>query len=1192
MENKTEWLAAYADLVDTIFIKADADGTIQKVSGTYEDWKFDPAVWLGHSLTTLLDAGTYKSLHYQLTTQPTQKAKTGHSAVLWEQKSYPVQCVASLRDQGWVLSLTPTCASVHSFEKTDEMFRSVVGNIQDAVCITNGNSENPEIIYVNASFCELTEYSAEELLGKNPNMLQGPDTDTNVTQGLRETIAQGEPWQGRTYNYTKTGKRYFVEWKIFPIYNDKGEVANFVSLQNNLSADVAQRRHASIREERLLQAQEIGKIGGWIVDLVNNQVWWSDQVKRLHEVPLDYEPDLEEAINFYHPDYQEVIRNAVADASLNQSTWDLECLFITAKGREIWVRAMGHPIVKDGQVVQLTGVFQDIDEKKRAQIEMENYSRLIELSINLIGIANFQGFFEQLNPQWEKTLGHSIETLTSQPSTNFIHPDDLERTIQFTTEIAQESHQLGNIMNRFRCADGSYRWLEWSFVTDLQREKVYFVARDVTEELQYKEKLEEYNRLFNISNDLISISNFDGLFTQLNPEWTRALGYTEEELQTKPFLEFVHPNDVEYTLKEAEALWSDKHEVVNFKNRYLKKTGGYEWLEWNAISDQENQKIYSVTRIVTDSILQQQRLEEYRQLFHLSPEYMIVINLDGQVLEMNQKMREALHLTLDDNLSTFEWEEIAHQIGMTPLQEVLDKNEQRISETIPPTNTTYTTSQGKEVTLQWTAVVNTPSNRLFAVGRDVTQQLAQEAELQRKKVMERALLASPGAMVCIINQEGVITATNQNWIKFGQQKHGPLTNSAVGANYLKDIETGVADGEEQLRTALQGIRGVLSAGQHYEEEYPYHHQKSQYWFRMRAEPIPLEGGGAVISHLDVTEKKNTERILKKAQYRFNLLSTNLREVFWIRDRHEMHFISDSFEDLWKVPKSTIFDNPDIFFGSIYDKDKPRIAEALQVHFAGAPFNEEYRIVSPDGELLWILARADAIKDDQGNDLFVGTATDITHQKSVEEDLKVALEEKDMLIREIHHRVKNNLQLISSILYLNQLEAKDEGLQNFIRDTENRIKSLAKIHERLLQVHGFGHLNIQPYLQGLIRDISSSYSHEGVQITTEMDIADIRLHVDTVSTLGLLINELVSNAFKHAFQGRNSGSIWVSMKGDGELYHLSVQDNGIGLPEGHFPKHGSLGFQFIEVFVAQLQAESVDVDSKGGTTFRVFFPKSL
>ncbi|HAA18320.1 MAG TPA: hypothetical protein DCR93_08830 [Cytophagales bacterium] len=1195
MENEHLLVSTYADLVDTIFLEVDKSGIIKTVIGTYKGWEIAPQDWQATPIKTLLDVASYLSITHQLERQPQRKAKISLATVRWQGQQYNTQCVVRTTDHGWAVAFTPSDSltpSGDAIQETVDAFQCAVEHIQDAICITNGDPANPEMIYVNPSFCQLTGYSKEELLGRNPKMLQGPDTDPEVTKKLREAIGQGRPWHGRTYNYTKTDKRYFVEWSIYPIHNEQGQVVSFVSLQNNLSADEAQRRHASIREERLLQAQEIGKIGGWIVDFASNHIWWSDQVKRLHEVPMDYEPDLEQAINFYHPDYRDIIRDAVNEASAHQTPWDLECLFITAKGREIWVRAMGHAIVKEGKVVQLTGVFQDIDEKKRAQLELENYGRLIELSNNLIGVANFEGYFEQLNPQWIKTLGHTFDTLISEPSVNFIHPDDLERTIQFTTEIAQVSHREGKIKNRFQCADGSYRWLEWNFVSDLPKQKVYFVARDITEELKHKERLEEFNRLFNISNDLISISDFDGFFTQINPEWMRVLGYSEEELMANPFLHFVHPNDVEHTLKEAEEIWGEKPEVVNFRNRYLKKNGGYEWLEWNAISDNESQKIYSVTRVVTESILQQQRLEEYRQLFHLSPEYMIVMTLQGQVVEMNQTMREALQLSLEEDLSTFEWEDMAEQVGMSPLQQALDRNQQRKSGTIAPTNITYTTRQGKEVTLQWTAVVDSPSNRLFAVGRDITQQLAQETELQRKKVMERALLASPGAMVCIINQEGIITATNQNWINFAQENENILNTSAEGANYLEEIEVGIKAGELQLQTTLKGIREVLAAGHQYEEEYPCHTPKEERWFRMRVEPIPLEEGGAVISHQNVTEKKNTERILQEAQYRFNLLSTNLREVFWIRNSKEMIFISDSFEDLWKVPKAEIFENPEIFFQSIYDKDKPRIAQALEAHFGGAPFNEEYRIITPDGLLHWILARADAIQDRQGDLLFVGTATDITHQKSVEEDLNVALEDKDMLIREIHHRVKNNLQLISSILYLNQLEAKDEGLQNFIRDTENRIKSLAKIHERLLQVHGFGHLNVLPYLQGLIRDIASSYTHEGVHIEVVKEVADITLHVDMVSTLGLLINELVSNAFKHAFHGRNTGCIWVILE-EGENHHvLTVKDNGIGLPEGKFPNQGSLGFQFIEVFISQLKAENVTVDSNQGTTFKVFFPKSL
>ena len=151
----------------------------------------------------------------------------------------------------------------------------------------------------------------------------------------------------------------------------------------------------------------------------------------------------------------------------------------------------------------------------------------------------------------------------------------------------------------------------------------------------------------------------------------------------------------------------------------------------------------------------------------------------------------------------------------------------------------------------------------------------------------------------------------------------------------------------------------------------------------------------------------------------------------------------------------------------------------------------------------------------------------------------------MLLQEIHHRVKNNMQIISSLLSLQANHTGSEEATEVLKESRGRVKSMAMIHEKLYHSHNLSLLNMAEYLDNLVKDILRSYSRaEG--ITATVDVEEIYLNIDTALPMGLLVNELVSNSIKHAFPEGN-GNINVKLESSGDEYILTVSDNGIGLP---------------------------------------------
>ena len=209
------------------------------------------------------------------------------------------------------------------------------------------------------------------------------------------------------------------------------------------------------------------------------------------------------------------------------------------------------------------------------------------------------------------------------------------------------------------------------------------------------------------------------------------------------------------------------------------------------------------------------------------------------------------------------------------------------------------------------------------------------------------------------------------------------------------------------------------------------------------------------------------------------------------------------------------------------------------------------------------------------------------------NLQNSLSEKEVLLKEIHHRVKNNLQVISSLLYLNSKKLKDRETQELFKDSQHRVKSIALVHERLYQSKDLGKIDFKEYVSRLTNDLFRSYAVNQSAVKLSLNINNIFISIDTAVPCGLIINEIVSNSFKYAFPAEpdsvkaNEIKINFNKNGNNELI-LEISDNGIGLPEGFAEKKKeSLGLQLVDTLIAQLEG-TMEINQNNGTTFKFTF----
>ncbi|MGD0282611.1 MAG: histidine kinase dimerization/phosphoacceptor domain -containing protein [Dissulfurispiraceae bacterium] len=215
-------------------------------------------------------------------------------------------------------------------------------------------------------------------------------------------------------------------------------------------------------------------------------------------------------------------------------------------------------------------------------------------------------------------------------------------------------------------------------------------------------------------------------------------------------------------------------------------------------------------------------------------------------------------------------------------------------------------------------------------------------------------------------------------------------------------------------------------------------------------------------------------------------------------------------------------------------------------------------------------------------------TEISERKQAEEKLKRTLAEKETLLREIHHRVKNNMAVVSSLLSLEARKIKDATVKALFEESQQRVKAMALVHEKLYQTKDLSSINFEDYIRSIISEIISLYRIDTNAIFTVINIVDIELDLEAAVPCGLIINELLTNAFKHAFPDNRRGVLSVNFSKTDHAYTLAIKDNGVGLPEGFDYKEAStLGLQLVNVLTGQLNG-TLQIRSDKGTEVVVTF----
>jgi PAS domain S-box-containing protein len=287
------------------------------------------------------------------------------------------------------------------------------------------------------------------------------------------------------------------------------------------------------------------------------------------------------------------------------------------------------------------------------------------------------------------------------------------------------------------------------------------------------------------------------------------------------------------------------------------------------------------------------------------------------------------------------------------------------------------------------------------------------------------------------------------------------------------------------------------------------------------------------------------------------------------------------------------DLPSLDLSSILTKDQLQKAfERIESDEKSGSQKEpvEYRLRRKDGSHVWVMVEGTVIYREEKPYAIQGIALDITKRKKDEEKIKSSLREKEVLLKEVHHRVKNNMQIISSLLSLQSAQTKDKQALLTLKECQNRIKSIALIHGRLYQSGDFAKVDFTEYVQSITNHLYRSYGINSNSIKLDIKIKDIYLDLNTAIPCALIINELLTNSLKHGFPDGRKGKINIVIhplnKGK---YEIIISDNGIGLPEEiDIKETESLGLHLVNILAKDQLDGDIKLDRTKGTHFCIQF----
>jgi PAS domain S-box-containing protein len=741
------------------------------------------------------------------------------------------------------------------------------------------------------------------------------------------------------------------------------------------------------------------------------------------------------------------------------------------------------------------------------------------------------------------------------------------------------------------------------YLVDITDRKIIEAKLRASEEL--------HRKLIEAFPDVVTVIDLEGRITYCSSQGLTLFGVDRvEDYYGTPLSEWLIPEDRDLLcLNMANSLQG----VFVLQNRYtaLRKDGNRIMLEINAapIAKTDGQPIglVSVLRDVThhvrvlDSLRESE--ERFRALFNSMEEgvaiHEIVKDAHGNpvdycILDYNPAFVKHTGISPQYGVPA----SIIYGTGHPPYIEVYGRV---ATEGLPHHFEVFFAPLSRYFRI---SVVPGGPGRFATVFEDITERKLNESKLRASEAFSSGVLDSLTAHIAVINKDGVVVAVNEAWRQFASENGAPSGNRYVGMNYFTVCEEAIRNlGDKAAEASIHRIKEVMKGKKDaLSLEYSCHSPKEERWFAMRATQFYTDDESyVVIAHENITKQKKAQEYLRLQEEFSRVLLENITDAVIACDANMNLVLFNRLAREWHgADVSRLSSEQWGSFYNLFDADGLKPLNRNEIPLIRA-FEEggfdptAMTIKAQEQPTRYVMATGSAFYDNDGNKIgAVVVMWDITALRKSMEELQNSVHEKEALLREIHHRVKNNMQVISSLLSLESARIDNPGTQMTLRDMRNRIRSMALLHETLYSSESLAKVELAVYFERLCRHLMHSLLQHPEFIQLELEISPVFLDVSQAVPCGLLVNELVSNSLKHAFPNERSGVVLikVTLLDEESSVCICVADNGVGLPEDFEQKRShSLGLQLVSDLVHQLGGRLEIASTLGASFTFIFKPKT-
>jgi len=893
---------------------------------------------------------------------------------------------------------------------------------------------------------------------------------------------------------------------------------------------------------RLDSAMDIGSLAWWEMDLPDGAVRFDDRkATLLLRSPEDFH-HYTDFTDLLHPeDYGPAMQAMKDHLEGKEARYHADYRILSSDGNYRWFRDVGgitsrHP---DGSPATITGIVIDITTSKKAEEALRQsearYRLLADNIADVLWVLNIEtGKWTYMSPSVERLRGYTTEEVLAQSVEDVMTPASYgyiqklipERIQRFLSNESGQNTYLDEIEQT--CRDGSTVWTEVASRC-LRNERGELVllglSRDISErklaETALRATETRFSALIQNSSDIIRILDRNGRILYESPSAERILGYPPGYLIGRDPMEYIHADDLERVKNDFKEVIDQTNPGTPTEFRIRKADGEYLWVDSIGTNLLEVPGVNGI--VITTRPIQQRKQAETQIKTTLSQ------------LEQN----EALLRKVYDILPIGLW--------------LADKNGTLL----------YGNPAGVKI---WGAEPHVP-----------------------------------------IDQYGIFKA-----------RHYPSGEEIAADDWAlaRTIHEGVTIKDELLEIdAFDGKKKII--------------------VNYTAPLYDASGtiDGAIVVNQEITDKVQAEKALRDNQARLATAMDIANLVNWEFDiATGMFTFDDRFYALYETTADREGGNQmsaETYMREfVYPDDRPAVLAAIQKNITitdpSYTGQIEHRITPRDGSVRTIIVRYAPVMGPDGKVIRIfGANQDITDRMLMESEirslnivleqrvkdrtealvetneklkqenvqrleaegkLQASFDEKVMLLKEIHHRVKNNLQIIASLLNLQSRYITDEKTLAAIRESQNRVKAMALVHEKLYRSEDIAHISLHEYLRFLGTGLFQFYDARVRGIQFKLEISDIDVDIDAAIPIGLIINELISNSLKYAFPEGRTGEVSISVKKEGHTLNVLFHDTGIGIPADlDWRDAPSLGLRLVNTLVDQMNG-TIELDRSDGTTF--------